>query len=62
MVVFFPNADASSYTKNAIKFSGLDDVFARENTVVIGISNDRPVRLVRLRSKHNLNLPSGDQL
>ena len=54
VVFFFPRADTSGCTKEAIHFSTLGDAFAKENTVVIGISKDRPATLAKFRLKHNL--------
>lgn len=54
VVFFFPRADTSSCTKEALQFSALSDAFAQENTVVIGVSKDIPARLAKFRSKHNL--------
>ena len=54
VVFFFPRADTSGCTKEAIQFSALGDAFAEANTVVIGISKDKPARLAEFRSKHNL--------
>ena len=54
VVFFFPRADTSGCTKEAIQFSALDDAFTEEKTVVIGISKDRPAKLARFRLKHNL--------
>ena len=54
VVFFFPRADTASCTKEATQFSALGDAFARENTVVIGISKDRPAKLAKFRLKHNL--------
>ena len=54
VIFFFPRADTSGCTIEAIQFSALADAFAKENTVVIGISKDKPARLAKFRSKHNL--------
>ena len=40
VVFFFPRADTSGCTKEAIAFSGLLDEFTAANCVVIGISKD----------------------
>ena len=52
VVFFFPRADTSGCTKEAIQFSELDDDFTKEKTVVIGISKDGPAKLARFRLKH----------
>ena len=54
VVFFFPRADTSGCTTEAIEFSALSDAFANENTVVIGISKDTPTTLAKFRLKHNL--------
>ena len=54
MVVFFSRADTSHCTIEATQFSALADAFAKENTVVIGISKGKPARLAKCRLKHNL--------
>ena len=54
VIFFFPRADTSGCTKEAIQFSAFGDAFAEENTVVIGISKDRPAKLAKFRLKYNL--------
>ena len=54
VVFFFPRADTSGFIKEAIQFSKLYDAFTEEKTLVIGISQDKPAKLARFRSKHNL--------
>ena len=54
VIFFFPRADTSGCTKEAIQFSELDDDFTKEKTVVIVISKDVPAKLARFRLKHNL--------
>ena len=54
VIFFFPRADTSGCIKEAKQFSALGDAFTKENTVVIGISKDKPARLAKFRSKHNL--------
>jgi len=52
--IFSPRADTSGCIKEAKQFSALGDGFKKENTVVIGISKDKPARLAKFRLKHNL--------
>jgi peroxiredoxin Q/BCP len=52
--IFFPRADTYGFIKEAIQFSKLYDAFTEEKTLVIGISQDKPAKLARFRSKHNL--------
>jgi peroxiredoxin Q/BCP len=54
VIFFFPRADTSGCIKEAKQFSALGDAFTKENTVVIGISKDKPARLAKFRLKHNL--------
>ena len=54
VVFFFPRVDSSGCTKEAIQFSEFGDAFTKENTVVIGISKDKPAKLAKFRLKHNL--------
>ena len=52
--IFFLRADTSGCTKETIQFSEFGDAFTEENTVVIGISKDKPAKLAKFRLKHNL--------
>ena len=54
VVFFFPKADTSGCTKEAIAFSELQTEFDAANTVVIGISKDTPQKQAKFRAKHNL--------
>lgn len=54
VIFFFPRADTAGCIKEAKQFSALGDAFTEENTVVIGISKDKPARLAKFRLKHNL--------
>ena len=54
VVFFFPRADTSGCTKEAIAFSGLLDDFAAANCAVIGISKDTPAKQAKFRAKHGL--------
>ena len=51
---FFPRANTAGCIKEAKQFSALGNAFPKENTVVIGISKDKPARLAKFRLKHNL--------
>ena len=46
VIFFFPRADTPGCTKEAEQFSALHDEFTAQNTVVIGVSKDRPAKLV----------------
>ena len=54
VVFFFPKADTSGCTKEAIAFSELQTEFDAANTVVIGISKDTPQKQAKFRAKYNL--------
>ena len=54
VVFFFPRADTPSCTKEAEQFSALHDEFTAQNTVVIGVSKDKPAKLVKFRAKYGL--------
>jgi len=59
VVFFFPRADTSGCTKEAIAFSGLLDEFAAANCVVIGISKDTAAKQAKFRAKHGLTVELG---
>ena len=52
--IIFVRADTNSCIKEAKKFFALGDAFARENTEVIGISQNRLLKLANLGLTHNL--------
>ena len=54
VVFFFPRADTSGCTKEAIAFSALQDEFAAANCEVIGISKDSASKQAKFRAKHGL--------
>ena len=54
VLFFFPKADTSGCTKEAIAFSEMQTEFDADNTVVIGISKDTPQKQAKFRAKHNL--------
>ena len=59
VVFFFPRADTSVCTKEAIAFSSLLGEFAAANCVVIGISKDTAAKQARFRAKHDLTVELG---
>lgn len=59
VVFFFPKADTSGCTKEAIAFSQLKDQFAEAGTTVIGISKDTPQKQAKFREKHGLTVELG---
>jgi len=54
VIFFFPRADTSGCTKEAISFTNLLAEFDAANTVVIGISKDTPAKQAKFRAKHAL--------
>ena len=54
VIFFFPRADTPGCTKEAEQFSALHDEFTAQNTVVIGVSKDKPAKLVKFRAKYDL--------
>ena len=54
IVFFFPKADTSGCTKEAVAFSALKPEFDAANSIVIGISKDTPEKQAKFRAKHNL--------
>ena len=59
VIFFFSRADTKSCLKEAVQFSSLNEVLTKENTVVIGVSRDKPEKLARFRLKHNLTCSLG---
>ena len=54
VIFFFPRADTAGCTKEAEQFSALHHEFTAQNTVVIGVSKDKPAKLVKFRAKYDL--------
>ncbi|MFL2842609.1 MAG: peroxiredoxin [Candidatus Puniceispirillaceae bacterium] len=54
VVFFFPRADTSGCTTEAKQFSALHDEFTAQNTVVIGVSKDKPAKQAKFRAKFGL--------
>ena len=54
VLFFFPKADTSGCTKEAIAFSELQTEFDAANTIVIGVSKDTPQKQAKFREKHQL--------
>jgi len=55
VVFFFPKADTSGCTKEAIAFSALQAEFEAANSLVIGISRDSVEKQAKFRSKYALS-------
>ena len=55
MIVFlFPRADTPDSIKEAEQFSALHDEFAAQNTLVIGVSKDKPANQAKFCAKYGL--------
>ncbi|MDC1051132.1 peroxiredoxin [bacterium] len=54
VVFFFPRADTSGCTKEAEQFSALHAEFTAQNTLVIGVSKDKPAKQAKFRAKYGL--------
>ena len=54
VLFFFPKADTTGCTKEAISFSKLINEFRDLNTIVIGISKDTVEKQIKFKSKHDL--------
>jgi peroxiredoxin Q/BCP len=59
VVFFFPRANTSGCTKEAVEFSNLIEKFNNLDTRVIGISKDKIEQQKKFRSKHNLKCELG---
>lgn len=59
VVFFFPRADTSGCTKEAVAFSRLMDQFRAANCAVIGISKDTAAKQAKFRAKHGLSCELG---
>ena len=54
VIFFFPRADTPGCTKEAEQFSALHDEFTAQNTVVIGVSKDKPAKQAKFLAKYGL--------
>ena len=59
VVFFFPRANTSGCTKEALEFSSLIESFNNLNTRVIGVSKDTVEQQKKFRTKHNLKCELG---
>ena len=59
VVFFFPRADTSGCTAEAIAFTNLQKKFEKLNCVVIGISKDNIKKQAKFREKYNLTCELG---
>jgi len=56
VLFFYPKADTSGCTKEAIAFTGALDAFAAAGAVVFGVSKDPVKKLDKFRDKHELKV------
>jgi thioredoxin-dependent peroxiredoxin len=59
VLYFYPKADTSGCTKEAMAFSSLRSAFAKTGTDILGVSADPVPALVKFKSKHQLKLALG---
>ncbi len=59
VLYFYPRADTSGCTREAIDFSGLKGAFTKAGTEVLGVSADPVTRLDKFKTKHKLNVALG---
>ena len=62
VLFFFPKADTTGCTKEAVSFSNLIDEFKNLNTVVIGISKDTVEKQAKFKSKYDLKCILGSDV
>ena len=62
VLFFFPKADTTGCTKEAISFSNLINEFENLNTIVIGISKDTVEKQAKFKSKYDLKCILGSDV
>ena len=62
VIFFFPKADTTGCTKEAISFSNLINEFEDLNTIVIGISKDTVEKQIKFKSKYDLKCILGSDV
>ena len=62
VLFFFPKADTTGCTKEAISFSNLINDFENLNTVIIGISKDTVEKQIKFKLKHDLKCILGSDV
>ena len=56
VLYFYPRADTTGCTREAIEFSQLKAAFGRANTEILGVSADPVTALDRFKAKHKLTI------
>ena len=59
VVYFYPKADTSGCTREAIDFSRLKAAFTKADTAVLGVSADPVTKLDKFKTKHALKVALG---
>jgi peroxiredoxin Q/BCP len=59
VLYFYPKADTSGCTKEAIDFSRLKAAFAKAGTAILGVSADPVSKQDRFKEKHGLKIALG---
>ena len=62
VIFFFPKADTTGCTREALSFSNLINEFENLNTVVIGISKDTVEKQIKFKSKYDLKCVLGSDV
>ena len=62
VLFFFPKADTTGCTKEALSFSNLINEFEDLNTIVIGISKDTVEKQIKFKSKYELKCILGSDV
>ena len=62
VIFFFPKADTTGCTREALAFSNLINEFENLNTVVIGISKDTVEKQIKFKSKYDLKCILGSDV
>ena len=62
ILFFFPKADTTGCTKEAVSFSNLIDEFEDLKTIVIGISKDTVEKQIKFKSKYDLKCILGSDV
>jgi peroxiredoxin Q/BCP len=59
VLYFYPKADTSGCTREAMDFTRLKPAFTRANTAILGVSADPVTRLDKFKDKHGLKVTLG---
>ena len=62
VLFFFPKADTTGCTKEALSFSNLINEFEDLNTIVVGISKDTVEKQIKFKSKYDLKCILGSDV